>query len=279
MGPQINSDKVPDACPGLDNDAAGKASACAGCPNQSICASGAAKEVDPAIAQIAARFHGIAKTVLVLSGKGGVGKSTVSAAFAFHASGRRDDAQVGVLDVDVTGPSLPLLLGCADDTIQATSSGWAPVHVDDNLCCMSIQFMLPSKDHAVIWRGPKKNGIIKQFLRDVDWGPLDLLIVDTPPGTSDEHLAVVTYLKEAGIDGAILVTTPQEVALQDVRKEIQFCRKVGVPILGVIENMSGFICPSCNEKSSIFKPTSGGALKMCNDLGTVSKLNLYFIAA
>ena len=111
---------------------------------------------------------------------------------------------------------------------------------------MSIGFLLPSLEDAVIWRGPKKNGMIKQFLRDVDWCDLEYLLIDTPPGTSDEHLTIVEYLKPSGITGAILVTTPQEVSLLDVRKEINFCKKVNVPILGVIENMSGFVCPKCN---------------------------------
>jgi Mrp family chromosome partitioning ATPase len=105
--------------------------------------------------------------------------------------------------------------------------------------------MLPSLDDAVIWRGPKKNGMIKQFLRDVDWDELEYLLVDTPPGTSDEHLSIVEYLREAGLSGAVIVTTPQEVSLLDVRKEITFCKKVGVPIIGVVENMSGFACPKC----------------------------------
>ena len=123
-------------------------------------------------------------------------------------------------------------------------------YADENLAVMSVGFLLGSRDDAVIWRGPKKNTMIKNFLRDVDWGDLEYLVVDTPPGTSDEHLSVVTYLAKAGIDGAIIVTTPQEVALQDVRKEINFCRKVNVPILGVVENMSGFVCPKC--KVSVF---------------------------
>lgn len=105
--------------------------------------------------------------------------------------------------------------------------------------------MLPSLEDAVIWRGPKKNGLIKQFLRDVDWDELEYLLVDTPPGTSDEHLSIVEYLREAGLDGAVVVTTPQEVSLLDVRKEITFCKKVGVPVIGVVENMSGFACPKC----------------------------------
>ncbi|CAB0029456.1 unnamed protein product [Trichogramma brassicae] len=110
---------------------------------------------------------------------------------------------------------------------------------------MSIGFLLNDVNDAVIWRGPKKNGMIRQFLSEVDWGTLDYLILDTPPGTSDEHLSATTYLKEAGITGAIIVTTPQEVALLDVRKEIDFCRKVKIPILGVVENMSSFVCPKC----------------------------------
>ncbi|CAG8782934.1 5644_t:CDS:2, partial [Acaulospora morrowiae] len=144
-------------------------------------------------------------------------------------------------------------------------SGWSPVYVQDNLGVMSIGFMLPDPDDAVIWRGPKKNGLIKQFLKDVDWGELDFILIDTPPGTSDEHLSISQYLKESGIDGAIIITTPQEVALQDVRKEIDFCRKVKIPILGVVENMSGFICPNCKGESIIFAPTTGGAKKMAEE--------------
>ena len=120
--------------------------------------------------------------------------------------------------------------------------------MDENLSVMSIGFMLSSLDDAVIWRGPKKNGLIKQFLRDVDWAELEYLLIDTPPGTSDEHLTIVEYLRPSGITGAIIVTTPQEVSLLDVRKEITFCNKVKVPILGVIENMSGFVCPKCKVK-------------------------------
>lgn len=118
-------------------------------------------------------------------------------------------------------------------------------YIEDNLSLMSIGFLLDSPSSAVIWRGPKKNGMIRQFLSEVDWGNLDYLILDTPPGTSDEHLSVTTYLKGAGITGAIVITTPQQVALLDVRKEIDFCNKVNIPILGVVENMSLFVCPKC----------------------------------
>ncbi|XP_047389434.1 cytosolic Fe-S cluster assembly factor NUBP1 isoform X2 [Sciurus carolinensis] len=150
--------------------------------------------------------------------------------------------------------------------VHQSGSGWSPVYVEDNLGVMSVGFLLSSPDDAVIWRGPKKNGMIKQFLRDVDWGDVDYLLVDTPPGTSDEHLSVVQYLAAARIDGAVIVTTPQEVSLQDVRKEISFCHKVALPVIGVVENMSGFVCPRCKKESQIFPPTTGGAEGMCQDL-------------
>lgn len=185
--------------------------------------------------------------------------------------------QTGLLDIDICGPSLPHLLGLSKETLHSSASGWSPIYVTPNLSCISIGFLLPSTSSAIIWRGPKKNQLIKQFLKDVDWsgdGGLDYLVVDTPPGTSDEHLSVVQYLKEGeGIDGAVLVTTPQEVSLQDVRKELDFCRKVGVKVLGVVENMSGFVCPSCNGKSEVFFPSTGGAKALAEE----GESRLYFL--
>jgi len=181
-----------------------------------------------------------------------VGKSTLTGLLA-HAFANIPDSTVGVLDLDLTGPSMPKMMGVESETIHISSAGWSPVYVLDNLSLMSIQFMLPNRDDAIIWRGAKKNGLIKQFLRDVDWGDLDFLLCDTPPGTSDEHLSVVQLLKESGIDGAVVVTTPQEVALLDVRREIQFCQKTGIKILGLVENMSGFVCPNCTHESQIFQ--------------------------
>ena len=175
--------------------------------------------------------------------------------------------QTGIMDVDICGPSIPTILGIASEQVHASSSGWSPVYVQDNLGVMSVGFMLPSSKDAVMWRGPKKNGLISQFLKDVDWGALDYLVIDTPPGTSDEHLSIVTYLKESGIDGAVVITTPQEVALQDVRREIDFCRKVGIPVIGLVENMSGFVCPNCKNESQIFKPSTGGGRKLAQDMG------------
>jgi len=175
--------------------------------------------------------------------------------------------QTGVMDVDICGPSIPTVFGIASEQVHSSSSGWSPVYVSDNLSVMSVGFMLPSHKDAIMWRGPKKNGLISQFLRDVDWGNLDYLIVDTPPGTSDEHLSIVQFLKESGIDGAVLITTPQEVALQDVRREIDFCRKVGIRIIGLVENMSGLICPKCKTESQIFKPSTGGGKALAKDTG------------
>eukprot|EP00246_Nothoceros_aenigmaticus_P003672 TRINITY_DN14850_c0_g1_i1.p1 TRINITY_DN14850_c0_g1~~TRINITY_DN14850_c0_g1_i1.p1 ORF type:complete len:243 (+),score=50.72 TRINITY_DN14850_c0_g1_i1:298-1026(+) len=135
------------------------------------------------------------------------------------------------------------MLGLEGQEIHQSNLGWSPVYVEDNLGVMSIGFMLSDPDEAVIWRGPRKNGLIKQFLKDVYWGDLDYLIVDAPPGTSDEHISIAQYLKVTAVDGAIIVTTPQEVSLIDVRKEVNFCKKVGIPILGVVENMSGLQLP------------------------------------
>ncbi|XP_037670117.1 cytosolic Fe-S cluster assembly factor NUBP1 isoform X2 [Choloepus didactylus] len=235
-------EEVPEDCPGTGSAQAGRGASCQGCPNQRLCASGAGAARDPAIEEIKEKMKTVKHKILVLSGKGGVGKSTFSAHLA-HGLAEDENTQV-----------------------HQSGSGWSPVYVEDNLGVMSVGFLLGSPDDAVIWRGPKKNGLIKQFLRDVDWGEVEYLIVDTPPGTSDEHLSVVQYLSAARIDGAVIVTTPQEVSLQDVRKEINFCHKVKLPVIGVVENMSGFVCPKCKKESQIFPPTTGGAEAMCQDL-------------
>nr|XP_028697235.1 cytosolic Fe-S cluster assembly factor NUBP1 isoform X2 [Macaca mulatta] len=247
-------EEVPHDCPGADSAQAGRGASCQGCPNQRLCASGAGATPDPAIEEIKEKMKTVKHKILVLSGKGGVGKSTFSAHLA-HGLAEDENTQIALLDIDICGPSIPKIMGLEGEQ-----------YVEDNLGVMSVGFLLSSPDDAVIWRGPKKNGMIKQFLRDVDWGEVDYLIVDTPPGTSDEHLSVVQYLAAACIDGAVIITTPQEVSLQDVRKEINFCRKVKLPIIGVVENMSGFICPKCKKESQIFPPTTGGAELMCQDL-------------
>ena len=182
-----------------------------------------------------------------------------------HAFASNPASTVGIMDTDICGPSIPKMMGVESETIHSFAEGWSPVWVSENLGVMSVQFMLPNRDDAVIWRGPKKNGLIKQFLKDVEWGELDFLLVDTPPGTSDEHLSVNSFLKESGVSGAVLVTTPQEVSLLDVRKEIDFCWKAGIPILGLVENMSGFVCPKCTHESQIFAASTGGASQLAKD--------------
>ena len=262
----MSDNGVPEHCPGTESEAAGKADACRGCPNQQICASAQPKGPDPDVAVIAERLSGVKHKLLVLSGKGGVGKSTVTSLLARTLAAK--NFNVGVLDLDICGPSLPRVFGVEGEQIHQSGSGWSPVYVDDNLSLVSAGFLLPSLDSAVIWRGPKKNGLIKQLLRDVDWeGGLDFLILDTPPGTGDEHISISQYLADSGIDGAVIVTTPQDVAIIDVRKEIDFCRKVGLKVVGMVENMSSFVCPKCSVISEILPATSGGAEALCKELG------------
>jgi len=253
----------PPHCPGTESVDAGKVKACAGCPNQKICST-TPKGPDPDIDDIVERMASVKHKILVLSGKGGVGKSTFSAQLSF-ALGENESKQVGLMDIDICGPSIPKLLGIEGEQIHHSNTGWSPVYVG-NIAVMSVGFMLNDPNDAIIWRGPKKNGLIKQFLKDVDWGELDYLIIDTPPGTSDEHLSITQYLKSTHIDGAVIITTPQEVALLDVRKEINFCKKVGLPIIGVVENMSGFVCPNCKKETKIFFPTTGGGEKMAKEM-------------
>ena len=206
------------------------------------------------------RLSKIRHKVMVLSGKGGVGKTTVAVNLAMSLSvlGKR----VGLLDIDIHGPSVPKMLNLQGRTLQGKDETLYPIMLGENLKVISIAFLLRSEDDAVIWRGPMKMGVIKQFLKDVEWGELDYLIVDSPPGTGDEPLSICQLIENA--DGAIIVTTPQDIALISVRKSIKFCRELNLPILGVIENMSGFICPHCQQRIDVFK--SGGGKKMAQDM-------------
>ena len=218
------------------------------------------KQMDAEQEQIRQRVKRIKHQILVLSGKGGVGKSTVAVnlAVSLALSGK----SVGLLDIDIHGPSIPKILNLEGRSVQAIGDALLPIQMLDNLKVMSIGFLLRGRDDAVIWRGPMKYQMIKQFLKDVQWGDLDFLIVDSPPGTGDEPLSVVQLLENA--DGAIIVTTPQEVALSDVRKGITFCRNLNLPVIGVLENMSGFVCPKCGERTDIFK--SGGGEQMAEQM-------------
>lgn len=254
---------IPTDCPGTTSAQAGKSDTCKGCPNQKICSTQDAKkmktEADALRLELQEKLKHIKHKILVLSGKGGVGKSTVSSQLAFYLA--HLGYEVGLLDLDLCGPSIPRMMGIENQDMYRSNSGWSPVYVEDNLGVVSIGFMLPNKDDAVIWRGPKKNGLIKQFIMDVDWGELDFLIIDTPPGTSDEHISIVQYLdlgKNDSKDGALLVTTGQQVSVNDVRKEINFCRKVNVRILGVVENMKHLKCEKCGHSNLMFKNKGSG---------------------
>jgi ATP-binding protein involved in chromosome partitioning len=199
--------------------------------------------------------------VVVLSGKGGVGKSTVAASLAvgLALSGKR----TGLLDVDVHGPSIPRLLRLTGSRPGMSEIGMVPVEWNWNLKVMSIGFLLPDQDSPVIWRGPVKGGVIKQFIQDVDWGDLDFLVVDCPPGTGDEPLSVLQFLGPEA--QALVVTSPQAVAVDDVRRSVSFCRMLGNPVLGVVENLSGFTCPGCGQTHPIF--AQGGGERLAAETG------------
>ncbi|XP_052614618.1 cytosolic Fe-S cluster assembly factor NUBP2 isoform X2 [Peromyscus californicus insignis] len=199
---------------------------------------------------------GVRNIILVLSGKGGVGKSTISTELALAL--RHQGKKVGILDVDLCGPSIPHMLRAQGKAVHQCDSGWVPVFVDQeqSISLMSVGFLLENPDEAVVWRGPKKHALIKQFVSDVAWGELDYLVVDTPPGTSDEHMATVEALRPYRPLGALVVTTPQAVSVGDVRRELTFCKKTGLQVIGVIENMSGFACPHCAPLFSRSAPMS-----------------------
>ncbi|EUD67932.1 hypothetical protein C922_01544 [Plasmodium inui San Antonio 1] len=229
---------IPEGCPGMENEQAGKSKICEGCPNRKICndpelKKEKEKEKNQIFNQVQENLKNIKYKILVLSGKGGVGKSTVATQLAFSLSYLNYD--VGLLDIDICGPSIPVLTKTVNCDVNYSMNGWVPIY-KNNLSIMSVGYLLPNFDDPVIWRGPKKNGLIKQFLCDVYWKSLDFLIIDTPPGTSDEHLTICSYLKN-NLDGCIIVTTPHILSICDVKKEIEFCKKTNIPILGIIENM------------------------------------------
>lgn len=234
---------------------------------------------------VSRRLQDVRHVIIVLSGKGGVGKSSVSTQLALSLyassipSSPSRSPRVGILDIDLTGPSIPRMLGLDQHDVHQSSDGWVPVYADGStarLACMSVGFLLKRREDSVVWRGPKKNAMIRQFLSDVRWGELDYLVVDTPPGacwssrclklfhlgagTSDEHLSLMEHLAPLHAHSrlsAVLVTTPQVVALTDAIKCLSFTRAVSLPVLGLIENMSGYVCPCCGEVSSVFS-TGGG---------------------
>ncbi|MFY9167612.1 MAG: P-loop NTPase [Desulfomonilia bacterium] len=209
----------------------------------------------------------IRHTIMVMSGKGGVGKSTVTANLALSLA--REGYRVGVLDGDIHGPDIPKVLGVENMRLMGDEKGnILPVEAIGGIKVVSVGYLLDSPDTPVIWRGPMKHTVMRQFLKDVNWGDLDFLVVDLPPGTGDEPLSIAQLTK--GVEGvetpyAVIVTTPQDVALLDSRKSVEFARALELKPLGIIENMSGFACPHCGKSIDLFK--TGGGRKASEDLG------------
>jgi len=211
---------------------------------------------------LTARLSKIKYKIMVMSGKGGVGKSTVSVslASALHSLG----FSVGILDADIHGPNIPKMFGMTQKGVLSDENGLLPFEAVDGLKIMSVGFLVRDDDDAVIWRAPVKHGMIEQFMSEVEWGELDFLIIDLPPGTGDEPLSVAHIIGKGQVDGCVIVTTPQEVALLDSRKSVTFARKLDIPIYGIVENMSGMVCPHCGETVDLFK--SGGGEKAAGEM-------------
>lgn len=232
------------------------------------CSSCSSKEKSAECA-LNARLATIKHKIVVMSGKGGVGKSTVSVNLAkfLAASGKK----VGLLDVDLHGPSLPEMLGAADVIPDTDGNEFFPIETN-GILLMSVGLLLDRTDAPVVWRGPMKISVIKQLLTDVKWGELDYLIIDCPPGTGDEPLSVCQLITDA--DGAVIVTTPQNVAASDVARSINFCRQINYNVLGIVENMSGFVCPDCGKVTDIFSSGAGERLAKDYNVELLGKLPL-----
>lgn len=215
--------------------------------------------------KVEATLKKIKYEILIISGKGGVGKSTlaVNLAYSLAAKGR----SVGLLDVDIHGPSIGKMTGIEGVSLTVDENGKIKPAVKDGVRIVTMASLLQSPDAPVIWRGPLKMKAIEQFLGDIDWGELDYLIIDAPPGTGDEPLSVCQLIPK--LTGSVIITTPQDVALLDARKTVSFSRALGVPVIGIVENMSGFTCPYCGKKIDIFK--TGGAIK------AAKQMNLNFL--
>ncbi len=218
------------------------------------------KEIKEEEKKVTETLAKIKNRLLVFSGKGGVGKSTIAANLALALA--KKGLEVGLLDVDIHGPNIAKMLGVEDKNLNTSPEGIKPVIAAENLKLVSMSFLLQDSNLPVIWRGPMKMKAIQQFLGDVDWGELDWLIIDSPPGTGDEPLSVAQLIPATG---AIVVTTPQEVSLMDSRKAVGFALKLNLKIFGIIENMSGMICPHCGKKINLFK--KGGGETVCREFG------------
>ncbi len=233
------------------------------------CANCASKDNKPSPQDeaIASFLSQVKHKLVIMSGKGGVGKSTVATDIALLLSEK--GFKVGLLDVDLHGPSIAGILGLVGTPLTAIGDKMIPYHYNDNLYVMTIQGIMQDKDAALIWRGPVKIGVIRQFMSDTQWPALDYLIIDCPPGTGDEPLTVIQTIKDVE---AVIVTTPQKIALDDVRKSISFCTMAEVPIAGIVENMSGLVCPHCHEVIDVFKTGGGEALAAEKEITFLGRL-------
>jgi ATP-binding protein involved in chromosome partitioning len=227
--------------------------------NQSSSCSQQEKEAH-AQERLKSKLSHIQHRIMVMSGKGGVGKSSVATNLAVSLS--LDGFDVGLLDADIHGPNIPKMLGIESSRVIGSGQGMIPVEVFPNLKVISMAFFIGDQDNPVVWRGPLKHTAISQFVGEVEWGNLDFLIVDLPPGTGDEPLSVAHVIKE--VDGSVIVTTPQDVALLDSRKAVIFSRMLSIPVIGIVENMSGLECPHCHKEISLFK--EGGGERAARDL-------------
>ncbi len=251
---------------------------CSSCPSGSSCShsttSGGDGNCNDPFAQqdkiIALALKGIKHKIFVMSGKGGVGKSsvTVNLAAALAQKGRK----VGIMDVDIHGPSVPNLLGLKSTIeVDPFDQMLLPAKYNENLSVISMDTLLEDRDQAILWRGPKKASAIRQFLADVKWGNLDYLIIDSPPGTGDEHMTVLKSIPDAK---CVVVTTPQEISLADVRKAVNFLQYTNAEILGIVENMSGLACPNCGMEINLFKKGGGEELAKSHGLAFLGAIPL-----
>jgi len=215
--------------------------------------------------KVEATLKKIKYEILIISGKGGVGKSTLAVNLAYSLAAK--ERSVGLLDVDIHGPSIGKMTGIEGVSLTVDENGKIKPAVKDGVRIVTMASLLQSPDAPVIWRGPLKMKAIEQFLGDINWGELDYLIIDAPPGTGDEPLSVCQLIPK--LTGSVIITTPQDVALLDARKTVSFSRALGVPVIGIVENMSGFTCPYCGKKIDIFK--TGGAIK------AAKQMNLNFL--
>ncbi|KAH9410643.1 NUBPL iron-transfer P-loop NTPase [Ordospora pajunii] len=252
------SDTSKHSCPGTSSRDAGKLDGCKECPNASQCAQ--PRQLDPDILFIQQRLHDVKAVVAVMSGKGGVGKSTITRNIAEALS--LMSIRTCVLDLDLSGPNIPKLTGTNDQVMCEVNSSIRPIRVNEFLSIVSIAYLEESEDQGTVFSSNLKTGIVKKLLKCCDYKDIEVLLIDTPPNVTDEHLGMVEFIKPRH---AILVSTPQRFSLQDVVRQIGFCRKTGIRIIGVVENMRRFVCASCNHEAEVFN--SVDVQKYCIECG------------